>query len=223
MSQPIDLHRLKDFFEVGDIEWKPLAFSKDGKRALAAAYVTNRAIMDRLDEVCGPANWQNAFQPGPDGGVLCGLSVRLDDQWVTKWDGAENTDIEPVKGGLSSAMRRAAVHWGIGRYLYRLPTQWVAVDNRGRFREDPVMPAAFLPPASGDGAPARQEASPRLVSVNEPAATYDRPRQPQRVQPETRRPDAPKPRSQGNRPQPRRTQQPPPPLPPDPYYGDLPF
>lgn len=43
-------------------------------------------------------------------------------------DGAENTDIEPVKGGLSDAYKRAAVKWGIGRYLYDMEAAWVDVD-----------------------------------------------------------------------------------------------
>jgi hypothetical protein len=51
---------------------------------------------------------------------------------VTKWDGAENTDIEAVKGGLSGAMKRAAVQWGIGRYLYDLDEGWANIHDRGR-------------------------------------------------------------------------------------------
>jgi len=43
---------------------------------------------------------------------------------VTKWDGADNTDIESVKGGLSDSMKRAAVQWGMGRYLYALDEGW---------------------------------------------------------------------------------------------------
>lgn len=153
--QSIDLGRLAAFFAAEDIEWKPIAVSKKTGKALAAAYVTNRAIMDRLDEVVGPENWRNTFKPGPDGGVLCGISIRVTREdgtssWITKWDGAENTDIEPIKGGLSSAMRRAAVQWGIGRYLYDLPSQWVPVDEGGRFRSAPTVPARYLPAGSGD-------------------------------------------------------------------------
>ncbi len=144
----MDLNRLKDFFSADDIEWKPIAIAKSTGKGLAAAYVTNRAIMDRLDDVCGPENWKNEFVAGPGGGVMCGISIRIGEEWITKWDGAENTDIEPVKGGLSSSMRRAAVQWGIGRYLYNLPGQWTAVDERGRFVQPPKMPREFLP-ASG--------------------------------------------------------------------------
>lgn len=152
MENAIDIRRLSDFFSEEDIEWKPITISKKTNKGLAAAYITNRAIMDRLDEVVGPENWKNEFKSGPDGGVMCGISIRIGSEWVTKWDGAENTDIEPVKGGLSNAMRRSAVQWGIGRYLYNLSSQWVAVDERGRFIQPPRIEPRFLPQRSGDGA-----------------------------------------------------------------------
>ena len=125
--------RLTAPFKASDVEWR-IARSgiKDGKPwGMCLAYITNRAIMDRLDEVVGPGAWRNEYQRWGDKGVLCGLSIRggfegLDvvHSWVTKWDGAEETDIESVKGGLSAAMKRAAVQWGIGRYLYDLEEGW---------------------------------------------------------------------------------------------------
>ncbi len=158
------LSRLADFFAPEDLEWKPIAVSKRTSKGLAAAYITNRAIQDRLDAVCGSGDWRNEFTIGPGGGVLCGLSIRVDredgtHEWVTKWDGADNTDIEAVKGGLSNAMKRCATQWGIGRYLYNFPQQWVPVDEHGRFSQPPRIPRAFLPEArneqrttGGDGA-----------------------------------------------------------------------
>lgn len=149
----INLSQLRAPFPDRDISWRPIVYTRDRRRALVLAYVSNRAIMDRLDAVCGPSNWRNTFQRGPDGGVICGISIRVDGDWVTKWDGAENTSIESVKGGLSASMRRAAVQWGIGRYLYRLPRVWVPVDERGRIARTPVLPPGFRVAArsSGDG------------------------------------------------------------------------
>lgn len=153
MSKQIDFRSLQRYFSSMDIEWKPIVFTKDRSRAMAVAYISNRAIMDRLDEVCGPENWRNEFKVGPDGGVLCGISIRVDGDWITKWDGASNTDIEAVKGGLTSSMRRAAVQWGIGRYLYRMPARWEAVDSKGRFQRTPALPPSFQPGYEGDGSP----------------------------------------------------------------------
>jgi hypothetical protein len=134
----MDLAALRLPFPTEDIEWRlQKTGAKDGKPwGLAVAYVDNRAIMDRLDQVCAPHLWHNQYVFGPHEAVLCGISiyVRLPDgtgQWVTKWDGAANTDIEPVKGGLSGSMKRAAVQWGIGRYLYNLPATFVKVGGNG--------------------------------------------------------------------------------------------
>lgn len=140
MTHETDLARLRDPFAPTDIEWRvQQAGEKNGRPwARVLAYVTNRAIMERLDEVAGPENWQNVFKEGPAGGVICGLSVRVPRpdgtaDWVTKWDGAENSDVEPVKGGLSNAMKRAAVQWGVGRYLYDLEEGWARVHDGGRY------------------------------------------------------------------------------------------
>lgn len=130
----MDLSKLKEKFPASDVEWRlQQAGETNGKiwgRALA--YITNRAIMTRLDEVCGPENWKNEYHTAPDGGVLCGISIKCGNEWITKWDGAENTNIEAVKGGLSGAMKRAAVQWGIGRYLYDLEESFIEVCDTGK-------------------------------------------------------------------------------------------
>lgn len=133
MSQKT-LELLKKPFEAKDIEWRiqQSGIDKNGKPwAMVLAYVTNRAIMDRLDSVFGIDGWKNEFKPTPNmGGTLCGLSFKSDGEWVTKWDGAEDTQVEATKGGLSSSMKRAAVQLGIGRYLYHLETGWANVVDK---------------------------------------------------------------------------------------------
>ena len=145
-----DLTRLADPFPASDVEWKPGATTRDKSKGLAMAYLTSRAVQQRFDDVCGPGDWRNEFREGPGGGVLCGISVRVErpdgtSEWVTKWDGADNSQVEAVKGGLSGATKRAAVQWGVGRYLYDLPATWVRLDDRGRFAETPRIPAEYLP------------------------------------------------------------------------------
>ncbi len=110
-------------FKEDDIEWRVQRCGEKNNKiwAMVLCYVTNRAIMNRLDDVIGAGNWKNYYESTPTGkGTLCGIAIRIKDEWVTKWDGAEDTAIEAVKGGLSGAMKRAAVQWGIGRYLYNL-------------------------------------------------------------------------------------------------------
>jgi len=126
---------LCEVFAPKDVEWRiGRAGQKNGRIwATALAYVTNRAIMDRLDNVAGPRFWRNEYKEAPCGGVMCGISILFDGEWVTKWDGAENTSFEAVKGGLSGAMKRAAVQWGIGRYLYGLDETFVDVGDQGKY------------------------------------------------------------------------------------------
>ena len=153
-----DFAKLREPFPEQDIEWRlQSAGEKNGRIwARVLAYVTVRAIQQRLDEVCGPENWRNEYAPAPAGGVMCGISIHVEGRgWITKWDGSENTDIEAVKGGLSSAMKRAAVQWGIGRYLYDLEEGFGEVRDGGRFHgkangkgfrwDPPALPAWALP------------------------------------------------------------------------------
>ncbi len=119
----MNLERLDEPFAKEDIEWRvqQCGMASNGPWAMVLCYVTNRAIMKRLDEICGKAGWRNEYRDIPNnGGVECGISIKVDGEWITKWDAAENTQIEGVKGGRSGAMKRAAVQWGIGRYLYQL-------------------------------------------------------------------------------------------------------
>lgn len=113
---------LKMPFKPVDVEWRisRAGYTANGPYAMVLAYVTNRAIMKRLDDTFGVFGWRNEFKEAPGGGVMCGISIKNGTEWVTKWDGADNTQIEAVKGGLSGAMKRCAVQWGIGRYLYYL-------------------------------------------------------------------------------------------------------
>ena len=150
--------RLRDPFLPEDIEWKPGAVTRDRKKGLAMAYITARAVQDRLDEVFGPGNWKNEFRAGPEGGVICRIYFKNDDgEWVWREDGADNTDVEAVKGGLSNALKRAGAALGIGRYLYDLPAQWVPLNDKGRFAEIPRIPTQYLPrPAAPQAQPAQR-------------------------------------------------------------------
>lgn len=126
----MDLTDLAAPTRADEIEWRIQAAGKKADGDIwcrLVPYVTNRAIMNRLDKVVGPANWQNHFRES-HGGVMCGISIFIagttDAEWVTKWDGAPETNIEPFKGGLSDAMKRAGVQWGIGRDLYSMGETW---------------------------------------------------------------------------------------------------
>lgn len=101
---------------------------------LVAPYLDARALQDRLDAVLGPENWTATYKQGPNEGILCKLSLRINGEWIHKSDGASVTDIEPVKGGISNSFRRAAVVWGLGRYLYQFGNLYGIVTERGTYK-----------------------------------------------------------------------------------------
>ena len=127
------IEQLKRPFAPSDIEWRVQQSGvKNGKPwAMVLAYITNRGVMDRLDEVFGLDGWKNEYAPTPSmTGVMCGISFKSDGEWITKWDGADETAVEKTKGGLSASMKRAVVHLGIGRYLYNLDTGFANVVDK---------------------------------------------------------------------------------------------
>jgi len=85
-------------------------------------YVTARTIMNRLDTVLGPEGWWDDYVPG-ENSVLCRLTIVLPDgRNLTKADAggyagmADSGDDD--KSGYSDAFKRAAVKFGVSRYLY---------------------------------------------------------------------------------------------------------
>lgn len=152
--------KLQEPFYPEEIEWRVGATTQTKDKGLALAYVTNRAIQNRLDEVFGCFGWQNEFKEWHGDSQLCGISVLYEGQWITKWDGADDSATEPTKGGLSDAMKRAAYQWGIGRYLYKLPQVWVQIKPAGKsyvIVEKPKLPSWALPAGyKPENKPARQ-------------------------------------------------------------------
>ena len=92
--------------------------SRQGPGGKQLSYIDARQVMHRLDKVVGPENWSDDYK-SIDGKTCCTLSLYIDGRWIAKSDGAGDTSIEGEKGGFSDSFKRAAVKWGIGRYLYR--------------------------------------------------------------------------------------------------------
>jgi len=125
MSQVNEIEKkLKEPFQRSDIGFRIVKVNKNNRKALALAYITSRAVMDRLDEVFGCEKWSDEYQV-LEIGVTCKLSVKLNGEFITKEDAAPFTSIEALKGSFSDALKRAAVKFGIGRYLYSLPDIYV--------------------------------------------------------------------------------------------------
>ena len=143
-------------FEPREVKFKPQMVKNN--RCLAMAYIDARLIQDRLDDVLGVENWEDVYKILPDGSVMCRLRVKLGDRWITKTDvgsPSEQPDMgDRLKAAFSDALKRAAVKFGIGRYLYRLPAAWVDYDPvKKQIVAPPPLPAFAVPKAKAPAAP----------------------------------------------------------------------
>lgn len=161
-------------FDPTEVKFKPQ--SVKGNRALALAYIDARLVEDRLDEVLGVENWQDEYETLADGSVVCRLRLKLGDQWVTKMDvggPSEQPDGgDRLKAAFSDALKRAAVKFGIGRYLYRLSAVWADYDPvKKQFSQTPQLPAFALPSKPAKAAkPTPVKATPKVAVVAEESA-----------------------------------------------------
>lgn len=139
---------LADPFEADEVKCKPQQVS--GNRCLVIHFIDARLVMDRLDEAVGVANWKDHYDVLPDGNVKCTLSLRVGGEWVAKEDvggpSEQPDDGDKCKAAFSDALKRCAVKWGIGRYLYGLPRSWADYDPQKRqILKPPELPGWARP------------------------------------------------------------------------------
>ena len=120
-TDPIKIHAaLSAPFEPHTVKWRVShGFERNGQiKCLMLAYIDARHVFDRLDDVMGIGNWQTTIEETAKGRVLCSLGLRIEGDWIVKTDGAGATAVEAEKGAISDSIKRAAVQFGIARYLY---------------------------------------------------------------------------------------------------------
>lgn len=125
------LKALRAPFPPDRVSWRIGPTTADKSRGLAMCYIDARDVMERLDEVCGLGGWQCRY-PHVGQKTVCEIGIKIGDEWLWRANGAGDTDMEAEKGALSDALKRSAVCWGIGRYLYDVPSQWVDIEPAGR-------------------------------------------------------------------------------------------
>lgn len=121
--------RLKTPFKPERVKFRPQGTAGSDGKVTVLAYIDARAVMDRLDEAVGPGNWSFELRPVP--GMNTAMMGALTIHGVTKMDMGDAGDIEKEKSMASGALKRAAVQWGVGRYLYGLGNQRAATSERG--------------------------------------------------------------------------------------------
>lgn len=161
------LARLAQPFPADVVSWKPQSlYPRDHPtRALAVAYIDARDVAERLDEVLG-LGWSFTWEPDGEN-VRGSLAIALGDLRVMRADVGEpgdGDDGRTRKAAVSDALKRCAVQFGVGRYLYRLPKVWVGYDEQKRqLTEIPRLPDWALPKDKVDSPappPAQEQGKP---------------------------------------------------------------
>lgn len=128
MTGPVDTFReaaplLRRPFTPAAVRFKPQAVLGDGKGVLCVAYIDARLVIERLNLIV-PHLWHDSYRPVGDGLMWCDLTIDA----ITRSDVGEGTG----KALVSDALKRAAVHFGVGVSLYAIPQQRIwATDARG--------------------------------------------------------------------------------------------
>jgi Uncharacterized protein conserved in bacteria len=110
----------------------------DPTKAIVVAYIDARNVMERLDEVS--LTWSDTYREvnlGTKTGIECQLTVEgltRSDVGDPESDGMDSS----LKSAYSDAFKRAAVKFGIGRFLYSLPKMYAKVD--GNFIDKSELP-----------------------------------------------------------------------------------
>lgn len=164
-------------FDPAIISWRVGAVTKsDGtepSRGMALAYLDSRDVQDRLNAVVG-VDWQVRHPWASGTKLACEIGIKIDGEWVWRGDGAGDSDVEAEKGAFSDSFKRAAVRWGIGRYLYDVQSPWVTVEPAGKSWRIPKTElrqlANLLPGPSAAPAAVTRAAAPAPVAPIDPFA-----------------------------------------------------
>lgn len=136
-------------FEPEAVRWRAGSLTQDKSKAKALAYINARDVMWRLDGVCSDG-WCDEIVVLPNGMVTCRIGIWFGERLVYRQDGTGQMEERPdgkidikneqriemqQKGATSDAFKRAAVKWGVGRYLHGLPSMWARVNQWGQIDE----------------------------------------------------------------------------------------
>src|SRR5215469_14859149 len=170
--------RLREPFDPTDVDFRVQGrVNEQTNKAQVLAYIDARAVQDRLDGVVGCGNWSFDWSPiVSDNGEVMVAKGTLTIYGVSKSDAGSASNFEQSLGAVSHCFKRAAVQWGIGRYLYSLPASWVPVERGGRISEAVLRELrSALPQPSGSAAQVAEEQGQYRVQVASTTGTRQRP------------------------------------------------
>jgi len=128
--------RLARLKEPMQFKWR-VQVKKKGGGGLCAPYIDARQVMDRLDEVF-PGKWESRFKE-VNGFMFCSIGIHTDAGVLWREDAGNRVEDDPSdnmydqagKAAASESFKRAAVAWGVGRFLYDTQMRPVNLNDRG--------------------------------------------------------------------------------------------
>ena len=107
-------------------KWRVQSFSKVKPQATCVAYIDSRDVQDMLDAHCV---WSDRYYS--EGGLLfCEITIYADGREYKRSDTGSESQAEAQKGHSSDAFKRAAVKFGVGRFLYSLGMQYLPANEK---------------------------------------------------------------------------------------------
>lgn len=114
-------------------KWRAMQTAKDNRKAKAAFYIDARDVMTRLDKIVG-TEWSDEYQVLHSDDNKWVVQCRLTIAGATRADVGEGS---AAKDAYSDALKRAAVKFGVGRYLYSLDAKyWQEIDQYKSFTDE---------------------------------------------------------------------------------------
>ncbi len=89
-------------------------------KGICVPYIDARQVTQRLNDVLGIDGWSNTFIETTSSGLICELSLIINGVQITKSNVGTKSNIAAEKGQASDALKRAAVAFGIGAYIYEM-------------------------------------------------------------------------------------------------------
>jgi hypothetical protein len=122
---------LEDLKKEIPFKWRVQSANKYGAKCVA--YIDARQVQDLLDEVCGADNWECDYSEHK-GNLFCSIGILTKNGMMNKSDCGTESNVEKQKGEASDAFKRAAVMWGVGRFLYSKPIITLdVIEKNGKF------------------------------------------------------------------------------------------
>lgn len=155
-------------------QWRVQSKTKTGK-LMCSAYVDARDVMNRLDEVCV---WEVSYAHVADT-IMATIRIHTETETFERADFGQRIETntedqmydQAIKSASSDAFKRAAVAWGVGRFLYDMDMVWIDGDQNGR-------------PIDGQGNPIR-DLTKHINTMQGRTAFYKTPEPQQEAAPKT--------------------------------------